>query len=206
MTLPSTELALAERSEIVTRAPEVVAFKGDRIVLLLRTPPHTGFTVMMRGLAATDFPGSDQGTRPKSDLERMFEDASIGVYYRLSEHEMIGLEIGQDAFTQRYNGFIRGAQRDVDQHLLTPWATLNYRYRFDGIFGQVLFRPYLAMGAGFTQQVWPMVRPNVGLVLAPDSWFELQFGVEGVLMAYPFDGQFFSSKKLGFSYGMFVNF
>ena len=115
-----------------------------------------------------------------------------------------GLEFGQEAFSQRYSGIEYGKGVVYEQNLLTSWLLAGYRHRFLPVFGAV--EPYVSLGAGTTMQAWPLARFGAGFMYMPDRRVRFHLGLEGAVLAYPFQERWFSSERAGLSYGISLLF
>lgn len=166
---------------------------------LASSPLLSAFSVELRGMNTTSFPEATVGTGSNPWLENM----AVGVYYGAERHD-IGLEFGQEPFAMHYNGVEGGKPVSYQQNLLTPWLLATWRYRFAPIRALAGLEPYVQTGLGSTTQLWPMARGGFGLMYMPDARVRFHVGIEGSLMAYPYQSEWFSSRRLGLTYGLSV--
>ncbi|MDT8325235.1 MAG: hypothetical protein RRA94_14075, partial [Bacteroidota bacterium] len=157
------------------------------------------FSVEVRGMNTTSFPEATVGTGSNPWLENM----AIGVYYGAERHD-IGIEFGQEPFAMHYNGVEDGKAVSYQQNLLTPWLLATWRYRFTPIRVLAGLEPYVQTGFGSSTQLWPMARGSFGLMYMPDARVRFHVGIEGSMMAYPYQSEWFTSRRLGLTYGLSV--
>jgi hypothetical protein len=156
-------------------------------------------SVELRGVSAASFPNVTIGSRSQPWMENM----SVALYYS-DEQDDFGLEFGQEAFSQHYHGVEYGKVVRYEQNLLTSWLLAGYRHRFEPwrMFGSV--EPYFSAGFGSTMQAWPLARAGAGFMYMPDRRVRFQIGLEGTLLAYPYQDTWFTSKRAGLTYGISV--
>lgn len=168
--------------------PTLGSGPGDRFV-----------SVELRGVTATSFPKATIGSRSNPWMENM----AIGVYLG-SERNDFGVEFGQEPFSQHYSGVENGKYVRYEQNMISSWVLGGYRHRFAPwrAFGSV--EPYVATGFGATLEAWPLARAGMGIMYMPDRRVRFQLGIEGTLLAFPYQDTWFTSKRAGFTYGISV--
>jgi hypothetical protein len=168
--------------------PTLGSGPGDRFV-----------SVELRGVSATSFPEATIGSRSNPWMENM----AIGVYLG-SDRNDFGVEFGQEPFSQHYSGVENGKYVRYEQNMISSWVLGGYRHRFAPwrAFGSI--EPYVATGIGATLEAWPLARAGMGIMYMPDRRVRFQLGLEGTLLAFPYQDKWFTSKRAGFTYGISV--
>ncbi|MBE0643044.1 MAG: hypothetical protein IH600_03095 [Bacteroidetes bacterium] len=167
--------------------------------MLNQEPVLHYLSVELRGVSAASFPDVTIGTRSNPWMANM----AAAVYYS-DEQEDYGLEYGQEPFSQHYHGVEHGKDVYYEQNLLTSWILLGYRHRFLPVQALGSIEPYVTTSLGTTLQAWPLARAGVGLMYMPDRRVRFHLGLEGSLLAYPYQNTWFTSKRAGFTYGISI--
>ncbi len=160
-----------------------------------------GISVEVRGITAASFPDPTIASRSTPWMENM----AIAAYYGGERHD-IGLEFGQEAFSQHYGGVEQGKYVRYEQNLLTSWLLAGWRYRFRPLLALGGIEPYAGLGAGATFEGWPLLRGGVGIMYMPDQRVRFHLGLDGTIMTFPYQGRWFTSKRAGTTYGISVLF
>ena len=168
-------------------------------------------TLEFRGVTASSFPTvtiSSDSTTP------WMENMAVAVFLSGDQTDF-GLEYGQEAFSQHYNGIeirkdVHGNEikKDVryEQNLRSSWLVGTLRHRLTPL--QVLggIEPYATLSAGATFEIWPLFKGGLGIMYMPDRRVRFHAGIEGALLAYPYQRTWFTSKRAGVTYGLSVLF
>jgi hypothetical protein len=157
-----------------------------------------GFAVMYRGYSRAASPAAT--IDPKSSP--VFRNMAVGLRYALNDEHSLGLELAQEAFPQQYEGTENAARVRIEQNLLTQWVALQYRYR---PVRMALFRgayPFLAVDAGATAERWPLLRSTIGVQYTVWRGTSVMLGAEGTLLLYPFQSVWNTTKTIGVTYGV----
>lgn len=160
-----------------------------------------GISVEVRGITAASFPDPTIASRSTPWMENM----AIAAYYGGERHD-IGVEFGQEAFSQHYGGVEQGKYVRYEQNLLTSWLLAGWRYRFRPLIALGGIEPYAGLGAGATFEGWPLLRGGVGIMYMPDQRVRFHLGLDGTIMTFPYQGRWFTSKRAGTTYGISVLF
>lgn len=140
----------------------------------------------------------------QQDADAGINGASLSLLYRLDEHHLIGLETGRDVFPQIYRGTENGEQIRYEQKPVLFWVGAAYQYRT----GSVLFdglHPFVRAIAGGTD-AGPLTKGVAGFQFIPERRVALTLGVEGSALLYRYQGDWFSSRSLDFTYGLSISF
>lgn len=154
----------------------------------------------IRGIAARSFPAVDLPTQTTSRLT----DIAVTTLYRLSENEAAGISFGREAFGQEYRLMRNSDGVTVRQNPTLWWGGATYRLELPemAVLPEVLYpytQPTLAIS-----EIGPLGRLLLGLCYVPEERISLSLGVEGSMLAYPVDGQWYITNKLGLTYGISV--
>ncbi len=160
-----------------------------------------GLSMEIRGINASSFPGAT--ISPKSDP--WMQNMAIGVFYT-GEHHDLGLEFGQEPFAQHYHGVENGKPVYYEQNLMTPWLHATWRYRFSSIALLGGIEPYVMVGGGTSFYFWPMAKSGFGIMYMPDRRVRFHVGLEGSVLAFPYQDNWFTTRRAGMTYGVSVLF
>lgn len=152
----------------------------------------------MRGFTAQSFP--EPVTEPQS--RPFFNNAALGIFYPLSDRHTVGIEFGQEPFSQVFNGTDNGRAIEIRQNLFLPWVGVAYRYDPYKISSLHGVRPFGRILAG-ASDVGPLGRVMIG-VEDQTGYVSIMLGVEASTLAYRYQGRWFVSPKLGITYGLRV--
>jgi hypothetical protein len=161
----------------------------------------SAISVEIRGMNTVSFPEATIGTASSPWMQNM----AVAVYHGMEQHDL-GLEYGQEPFAMHYHGVENGKAVRYEQNLLTPWILASWRYRMEPIAALAGIEPYVMAGAGSSLQLWPTARAGVGLMYMPDRRVRFNVGLEGSLLAYPYQSNWFTSHRYGLTYGLSVLF
>ena len=166
-------------------------------------PKSEKYYMSFRGMAAAAYPQVDV------DSPEEFSNFSISFLF-LSPYEdtYIGVEAGREPFSQQfYNVDEDGKKYLYEQRPNVWWGgagfVANFGRKIDALFDA---RPYgrLLLGAS---ELGPLGKVSAGLSWKSDAWGLGAFlGLEGSLMGYQNQGQWYSSQKFGITYGMSIQF
>jgi hypothetical protein len=160
---------------------------------------YPSFLVQFRGLASSGL--TQVSVAPQTSL---MENANLAMMYQLSPQHLIGVEVGNESFPMTFEGMRSGQLIRYEQQPISTWAGITYRHSFAPI-GNSAFTPF-AQGLLGGSQFGPLGRLTGGLLYSPSGPLSFMLGVEGTSMAYTFQDQWFTSSKLGLTYGMAIRF
>jgi hypothetical protein len=103
-----------------------------------------------------------------------------------------------------FQGDINGQTIRYQQQPQSMWAGAAYRYTLSPL-GSSGFAPFGQIFLGGTS-FGPLGRATAGLQYSPSGPLSFILGVEGMAMAYQFNSSWFTSSKLGLTYGVAVRF
>jgi hypothetical protein len=160
---------------------------------------YPSFLVQFRGLASSGL--TQVSVAPQTSL---MENANLAMMYQLSPQHLIGVEVGNESFPMTFEGMRSGQLIRYEQQPISTWAGITYRHSFAPI-GNSAFTPF-AQGLLGGSQFGPLGRLTGGILYSPSGPLSFMLGVEGTSMAYTFQDQWFTSSKLGLTYGMAIRF
>lgn len=131
-----------------------------------------------------------------------YENFAVAFLYQTSEKHAFGVEIGSEAFPQRFEGQSNGQTIRYEQRPSSIWWGGLYRFTA-GALGKTAFSPFVQPLAGGTQYGL-LGRLTLGMQYSPTGPLSFIVGVEGTMLGYKFQDSWFTSSKLGLTYGMAV--
>lgn len=180
------------------RYPERV--NASRIQFFDILPTPEGLTLYARNVALQ----SDPAPTMLSQTEPWFHDVNLGILYAIGNNHAIGIEAGRESFSQHFSGIEEGLPVYYEQNPLVYWATAVYQFTGNALIPHV--HPFLQLQAGGAFQLGPLGRATAGLKLKPYDRLAVIVGIEGNMMMYRFQNNWFSTKKMGMTYGVSYEF
>ncbi len=165
----------------------------------MRSLMFPAFIVQMRGMSASSL--VDVNAPAQSTW---YENVGLGLLYQLSDNHAVGLEMGSEVFPMSFQGNVNGQVIQYQQQPQSMWAGAAYRYTLSQL-GSSGFAPFGQVLLGGTS-FGPLGRVTAGFQYSPAGPLSFMLGVEGTAMAYQFNSAWFSSSKLGLTYGVAVRF
>ncbi|TAL67566.1 MAG: hypothetical protein EPN82_14020 [Bacteroidetes bacterium] len=161
---------------------------------------NLGITLVLRGIASRSFPTVEL----PSQANPLLRNVGLGGYVKLVDGLDVGLEIGQENY-----GLIYYNKEDGDYDNKNPillWAGIGvkgkYNEHVDFLAGA---KPFLQVFIGGTK-IGPTGKIIGGLEYSWDSGLGFILGVEGSSLFYNQEQKWYSTEKLGFTYGMLYSF
>jgi hypothetical protein len=219
---PAVDQPLAEQNTERTEMPAVAMQPAQRVTLTnamtlsqtsdqrviqqttlqpisMRSMMFPAFIVQMRGMSASSL--VDVNAPAQSTW---YENVGLGLLYQLSDNHAVGLEMGSEIFPMSFQGNVNGQVIQYQQQPQSMWAGAAYRYTLSQL-GSSGFAPFGQVLLGGTS-FGPLGRLTAGFQYSPAGPLSFMLGVEGTAMAYQFNSAWFSSSKLGLTYGVAVRF
>lgn len=162
---------------------------------------YRGFALQVRGFSGTSLPRESVPT----NATPMFDNGSMGLYYIVSANHRFGLEVGQESFSQSFHGEINGHPAHYEQNPHTLWYGASYRYQMDRIDFLLGIAPTAQITLGGSS-LGGVAREFIGIDIAPLEGISLIAGLDAGTLLYRSGGTWFSTQKLGFTYGATVRF
>lgn len=193
---------LANARSTIDHAATFADVSGERGIFFQPVLPDR-WELHLRSFEMRASPANDVPTKSNP----WFNQMTIGVFYRLGDAQKLGIEVGQEAFPQNYDGTEHGVRVRYEQNLLTPWLTAVYNHDLRELsFIDDNLYPTIRFGIGITRERWPITRASAGLLWLPAPNVGLSLGVEGAMLAYSFQSTWFTTRKAGIVYGVTLRF
>ncbi len=219
---PAAEQPLAEQNTERTEMPAVAMQPAQRVTLTnamtlsqsadqrviqptalqsisMRSMMFPAFIVQMRGMSTSSL--VDVNAPAQSTW---YENVGLGLLYQLSDNHAVGVEMGSEVFPMSFQGTVNGQTIKYQQQPQSMWAGAAYRYTLSPL-GSSGFAPFGQILLGGTS-FGPLGRMTAGFQYSPAGPLSFMLGVEGTAMAYQFNSAWFTSSKLGLTYGVAVRF
>ena len=161
---------------------------------------YNNLSIGVRGYRSMSLP---QTTIASNAEKTFFPNAAISALYRISAHEEIGLEGGQEAYFQQFRSVnAEGIPFIIEQNPMLSWAGVAYRYT---LFPESMLSPFLHIVLGGAD-VGLTGRAMLGLRFAPDSRTQFLLGAESSALIYGHQGRWYATPNVGFNYGVSIRF
>lgn len=177
-----------------TRVPAVdfinpVPDEGDRWELYFRS---------LRLTAADDY---KVATNDNVGISNMV----IGGLWKYTNNVSFGIEIGREAFSQRYRTVINDKPATVYQNPTLWWGGLCGRVEFNSFLGTDILYPFVQGGYGWASGQY--LRGMGGFIFKPEQHIRMHIGGEMVGLWYNGGGQMsITTSKAGWVYGISYSF
>ncbi|MBD1206988.1 MAG: hypothetical protein H9535_01045 [Ignavibacteria bacterium] len=152
------------------------------------------FRLGVRGFTTLSLPAPSM----EPSATPFFNNAALSLHYALSPNHLVGVEVGQEAFFQRYQSTENQDTYTVTQYPTQWWAGLTYRYNFTP---EDLCSPYASATLGVAGYGF-LGRTQVGCTYSPDGVTQFLLGVEASALLYGHQGVNYWSPKVGVTYGV----
>ena len=207
----SVEPATATESSVIAsvqplRAVTRVATASDQTFHTASTigqpvaalPVRLGFRSLASGLSTSE-------AVPSSVQTALLPNTAFSLTFPLADDHRIGVEMGSESFVQSFTGFDGYRTAEWLQTPVLFW--LGATYVFEPMSLEFLpgLRPFGNASVGTVFAQGPIARGTVGLAYQPIGPVRLTVGVDGAALMYNFQGAWFSSTKLGLSYGLTID-
>lgn len=172
---------------------------GENVFVRFARFGNKNFSVNVRGMVARNFPDNYSSTKTQGGLYNF----SIGVYSNLANSENIrfGLEFGKEAFNQKFSKKATIGSVSYEQSPVIFWGAVSAHANL----GSFDFAPGVSSFARLmlgSTELGPMSKIIVGFDYdIGKSGIGLMMGLEGSLMLYQNKTEWYSSQKLGFTFG-----
>ncbi|MBX3043781.1 MAG: hypothetical protein KIT33_13495 [Candidatus Kapabacteria bacterium] len=136
-----------------------------------------------------------------SGESNLFTDNSLGVWYHFMEEVSIGLEGGQEMFSQEFTL----NNLNYSQAPMLYWAGISARYNPNEMLIPYTLNPYFTQTIAWTK-VGPLSRTQVGMTFNVSSPVSIFVGGEYSWLFYNVGGNIYNTGKLGITGGININF
>ncbi|MFZ1731832.1 MAG: hypothetical protein WBQ23_16445 [Bacteroidota bacterium] len=183
------------------REPEAPGrVRADQVQFYDLIPNPDGITFYARNVAMR----SDPSPTVVSQTDSWFSNMNLGVMYAIGDHHAIGIEGGREAFSQHFFGSEYGLPVRYEQNPLAYWATAVYQFTGEPLLPHV--HPFAQLQAGGAFDLGPLGRATLGIKFKPFDRIAVVVGAEGSVLMYRFQNNWFSTNKIGMTYGVSYEF
>ncbi|MFA6233037.1 MAG: hypothetical protein WC824_02455 [Bacteroidota bacterium] len=183
------------------RAPETAGnVRADQVRFYDLIPNPDGITFYARNVALR----SDPSPTVVSQSDPWFSNMNLGAMYAIADHHAIGIEGGREPFSQHFFGNENGVRVRYEQNPLAYWATAVYQFTGDALLPHV--HPFAQLQAGGAFDLGPLARATLGFKFKPFDRIAVVVGAEGSVLMYRFQNNWFSTNKVGMTYGVSYEF
>jgi hypothetical protein len=161
-------------------------------------PVRLGFRSLASGLLSRE-------ATPNSVESAVLPNTAFSLTIPLSSDHRVGVEMGSESFRQTFTGFDGYRTAEWLQTPVLFW--LGATYIFEPMSLEFLpgLRPFGNASVGTVFAQGPIARGTVGLAYQPIGPIRFTVGVDGAALMYSFQGSWFTSTKLGLSYGLSID-
>ena len=161
-------------------------------------PVRLGFRSLASGLPSRE-------ATPNSVESAVLPNTAFSLTIPLSSDHRVGVEMGSESFRQTFTGFDGYRTAEWIQTPVLFW--LGATYVFEPMSLEFLpgLRPFGNASVGTVFAQGPIARGTVGLAYQPIGPVRFTVGVDGAALMYSFQGSWFTSTKLGLSYGLSID-
>lgn len=142
---------------------------------------------------------------PPAMSNTLFTNAGFALLFPVSDHQHVGVEMGQETWPQTYQGSVNGMPVEYSQTPALFWIGATYRHAFAELPFVDGLRPFAEITGGYAWSQGPLGRAQVGLSYQPSSAIAFTLGIDGAGLNYSNQGQNFTSLKWGVTYGVVIN-
>lgn len=166
-------------------------------------PKNIYFT--LRGMVGKSSPNPNISY---SAANKIFSNASTGLYFTQWDNVKFGIEFGNEVFGLSYLNVKDGVEYTYEQKPNIYWGAVAVDYNFPfEILSIKHLHPFMTVLAGGSQIGGPLFKGIAGLKFRPyGSNFELYLGTEGTLLFYQNQKNYYLTRKLSITYGMSIIF
>ncbi|MBS1914456.1 MAG: hypothetical protein JST22_20875 [Bacteroidetes bacterium] len=165
--------------------------------------PRTQTPVITEFRAVTDRNAVPPPAALGSTSTSLLRNRGVGIYYKLDDPQWVGAEVGAEEFYLRYRS--RLPNGDLVQHEENPlliWGGASFKQLLRVGPG---LEPYVQATLGGTR-IGPLGRATVGTYFTIVPELRLFAGLEAGMLAYRFDGAWYTAPKYGVNYGLSLRF
>lgn len=161
-------------------------------------PVRLGFRSLASGLSTNE-------AQPNSVQSALLPNTAFSLTIPLADDHRFGIEMGSESFRQAFSGFDGYRTAEWLQTPVLFW--LGATYIFEPMSLEVLpgLRPFGNASVGTVFAQGPIARGTVGLAYQPIGPIRFTVGVDAAALMYSFQGSWFTSTKLGLSYGLTID-
>ena len=156
----------------------------------------------LKAMSGTSFPNVEFDNVSNN----MFRNFSFGAFVPVSENVHLGLEGGQEPFSQEFHHVENNTLYKIEQNPVLWWlgfgVKINWQDQIDFLANG---QPFLNLTLSSTK-VGPYGKAIAGVQFISESGIGILLGLEGSSLVYQEQKRFYSTEKFGVTYGMFLKF
>ncbi|MBI5648229.1 MAG: hypothetical protein HY962_14960 [Ignavibacteriae bacterium] len=160
-----------------------------------------GMVLVLRYSAGTSSPAVTIGSKSSTALR----DLAFAAGYAVSGKDRVGVELGREAFAQRFGVLETEGYARYQQNPLEYWLSAYYERAHVSLFSGLL-TVFTKINAGAVNELGPMLRGSAGVRVPITGSVETYLAGEGVIVAYRHSNLWLTSKKYGPTAGLAVTF
>lgn len=157
-----------------------------------------GLSIRIRGLYNYSYPKSTIAGKENSWVN----NAAFGAVYHFNRDISAGVEIGVERFAQVFSGAEGAAEVWYEQNPQMLWAGVLTQYNIWQLESTTNFHVYGETFAGAAGTLGLLGRQSFGVNISPVPAVTFSLGAEAAISPYIFKGQWFSTEKLGLTFGL----
>ena len=180
----------------IARSPDNRVIRAMGIQPISPSFSVPNFSLSMRGLNGQAAPLSVPAQ------SAWYQNVGVGLSYRLSPSTSVGLEVGAESFPMVFQGTRNQQVVQFELQPLATWAGVSYRHVFSEI-GSSGFAPFAQALVGGSE-FGPLGRASAGIIYSPAGPLQFMVGFEGAALAFSHQNTWFTSTKIGLTYGVLV--
>lgn len=170
---------------------EDIAWKAEKTII--NEEPTSEFSIGLRGFTQHSY--TPQTVNPS--IKPSVNNLALSIEYALSKNNSIYAEAGQEFIPHRFSGQEGNYFIQYDQTYLASWAAIGWKHTFTTDYS---VKPIVKISAGATE-TGPLGRVSAGVEYDLSNKITLMTGVEGISSLYSHQQQWFSTQKIGLTYG-----
>lgn len=198
----SAELRSIEQAIVSAPHHTLPTINSGEVLADMTSGSSFGLDVAIRSFTSRSFPSVELPDPAASSMI----DFAVTALYALADNHAAGIEFGRESFGQEYRQTFSGNGVTVRQNPTLWWGGASYRLEFSdmALLPEMLY-PYSQATIGMSE-VGPLGRFLLGVRIIPEQRIVFSLGLEGSLLAYPVEKQWYSTTKLGLTYGVSIRF
>ena len=189
------------KSNNIASFPILISLKPEMHFYSDAKTKEKNYQVILRGINARSFP--ETAVMPQA--EPIFSNISLATMIKIADNHKLGFEFGQEQFSQVFTNIENNSTVRYEQNPMVFWMGFAYQYEMDKqefLFGG---QPFGHLFIGSTE-IGPLSKAILGLQYITESGIGVSLGIEGSLLLYENQKIRYTTKKLGFTYGLSYSF
>jgi hypothetical protein len=163
-----------------------------------------GHSLMMqfKAMSGASFPN----VQIENLADNVIKNFSFGAFVPMTENFHLGIEGGQEPFSQVFHHVEDNTLYRIEQNPTLWWLGIGFKYNWDKhIEFLANAQPFINLTIASTK-VGPYGKAIAGLQFVSDNGIGIMLGIDGGSLIYQEQKRFYSTEKLGITYGMFMRF